>query len=558
MLRQLSIENVAVIEKADIEFGGGFNVLTGETGAGKSILIDSINAILGNRTSREIVRSGSEKSSIWAQFDNVEGRAAQLLEENGYGCDGTLLVYREITADGKSICRINNRPATAASVREVCSLLVNIHGQHDSQALLSPDQHIYILDSFAELDDERRGYQKVFSRLVEVKKEIDSLNESDKRKESELELLNYQVNEIEKAELREGEEEELNERRKLIKNSERIAQALSAACAALSGNDNGDDPGAVSRVYDASSELSAAAEYSTDIKNLSDRLTELYYGLEENASDIQSLLDGFDFDASEVEQIEERLDLLYHLKQKYGQSIEEILKFQSDAQQRIDSIETSAQRLEQLNNEFSGLLKEAQVKADELTKRRLEAFEVFSGRIRAELDFLNMPGISFTLNCEKGPLGRNGQESLEFYISTNPGEPPKPLARIASGGELSRIMLAIKNALADKDDMPTLIFDEIDTGISGSSAQKVAQKLKQAASTRQIICVTHSAPIAAYSDIHMLIEKNVRDGRTYTTVNRLDSEGETRQLARMISGDNVTEISLKNAQEMLALAKGNN
>ncbi len=555
MLRQLSIENVAVIEKADIEFDNGFNVLTGETGAGKSILIDSINAILGNRTSKEIVRSGAQKASIWAQFDDIPARTSASLAENGYDCDSQLIVYREIFAGGKSSCRINNKPATAALVRDICGDLVNIHGQHDSQALLNPERHIDIIDKFAELDSPLADYRADFARLGAVRREIERLSMDDSEKARRLDLLRYQADEIAKAKFVPGEEEELSARRLAAVNSEKIIAALRTATQSLNGdNDSG---GALALLWGAVTALEAAGDYALSIKTSAERLSEIYYNLADAASEVQAGAEDTEFDAGDAEKVEERLDVIYKLKNKYGDSIQAVLDYGADAERQIDSIEMSDETLEKLRGEYDAMLALCRKKAAEISEKRAAAFVVFEKRIKDEVAYLNMPGVVFTVNRSECELNRHGCDSVEFFISTNPGELPKPLAKIASGGELSRIMLAIKNALADKDDIPTLIFDEIDTGISGTSSQRIGRKLRQASQTRQIICVTHSAPIAAYSNAHLLIEKSVSDGRTYTTVHRLEGNEKTRELARIISGDNITEISLRNAAEMLALAQIN-
>lgn len=553
MLRQLSIENVAVIEKADIEFKKGFNVLTGETGAGKSILIDSINAILGNRTSKEIVRSGTEKAVIWAQFDDISASALSQLEEGGYPYDGSLLLYREVTADGKSICRVNNKPATAAIVREICVNLVNIHGQHDNQALLDPARHINILDNFGELNRRLSEYTEVYSRLIETKRELDSIVTDENEKQRKLELLLYQADEIEKAKLVPGEEEQLEELKKKIHNSSKLVEGLGTAVANLDGGEDTD--GAKAAIFEASRALDTISSLDSQIESAASRLNELYYSLNDISSDLNDYLSSLDFDPTAADETEERLDLIYQLKRKYGDGIDAILAYAESAREQISSIETSDVRRKELTVQYNLLLEKARAIADQLTAERKEAFERFRSQIRSELEFLNMPGVNLTLDCQSGQLTRLGQDTIQFFISTNPGEPPKPLSKVASGGELSRIMLAIKNALADKDDIDTLIFDEIDTGVSGSGAQKIAQKLKQASATRQIICVTHSAPIAAYADSHLYISKSVSFDRTFTTVTELAGDERVHELARIISGDNITEISLSNAKEMLFLAQ---
>lgn len=553
MLRELNIENVAVIEKAQVIFSEGLNVLTGETGAGKSILIDSINAILGNRTTREIVRSGASKAVIWAEFRDINPLFIGDITRLGYECDGTLILHREITADGKSVCRINGRPATAQNVRDVCGNLINIHGQHDNQDLLNPERHLGIIDDFASLGETADRMSKLYDELSAVKGEIDRLSADEAKRESTIDLLNYQIDEIEKSELYVGEDEELAARRALVRNSERLTQALGEACAVLSGDSETD--GALSMLYTAVSKLEGIAGLDESVDACASRLSEMYYGINDIASEIGGIAEGFGFDARDIDAVEERMDLIYKLKRKYGETVEDILKFCEDAKRELEGIEKSDERLSELNARYDRLRSEAIALAEDLSEKRRAAFPVFSGKITDELAYLNMQGVSFKIAHRRGALSRRGLDVVEFFISPNVGEEPKPLSKIASGGELSRIMLAIKNTMADKDRVDTLIFDEIDTGVSGEAAAKIGKKLKQSARSRQTICVTHSAQIAAFSDNHLFIEKKVRDARTYTEITTLDPEQRKHELARIISGDNVTETALKNAEEMLERAK---
>lgn len=553
MLRELNIENVAVIEKAAVEFGSGLNVLTGETGAGKSILIDSINAILGNRTTREIVRTGTDKAVIWATFSDISRHTIDALAEQGYESDGSLILQREITIDGKSSCRINGKPATAAGVRGVCASLINIHGQHDSQDLLNPDRHIFILDNFAEIGDLLAEYGMQYNRLGKLRSEIEKLSMDEAQKERRMDLLRYQIDEIEQAELSPGEDEALTALRNRIRNAEKIIESLKGAYGTLSGD--ADSDGALAQIFFASNLLEAIQGIDEEMDAAAARLTESYYALSDVASELRGFLERSDFDASDLEQTEERLDLIYKLKRKYGESIEDVLAFLQTSQSELDNIEMSDEMLLKYQAEYDAALRQATALAAELSEKRQAAFARFEDRIKNELSYLNMPNVAFVVDCKKVPLNRLGFDQVEFYISTNIGEPPKPMTKIASGGELSRIMLAIKNALAEKDDIDTLIFDEIDTGVSGSSAARIGQKLKQAARTRQTICVTHSAQIASYADVHMKIEKSVRDARTYTDIRPLDEQQRTCELARIISGDNITETALKNAAEMRSLAE---
>lgn len=553
MLCEIKIENVAVIEKAAAVFSDGLNVLSGETGAGKSILIDSINAILGNRTSREIVRSHTPKAMIWATFRGIGAKTRAQLADAGYEAENELLLYREITAEGKSTCRINGMPATASVVRDICSGLINIHGQHDNQSLMNPARHLGILDSFAQNETAHDAYYVVYKELCRVKKEIDALSMDETEKERRIETLRFQIEEIGAAELRPGEEDELLNRRTLIRNAQTVTERLNIAYAALSGAE--DAPGAGEMLGSAATALESISSLSEDFAPLAEQMSGLYYTARDAASDIADILARCEFDPQALDAVEERLDLIYRMKQKYGGDVQDILAYLDAATAELDGIETGAQRLDELYDRQAALYDKAKALADALTQTRLEAFERFNAQITDALRFLNMPGIRFTLSHKKGPLAGSGQDSVEFNISTNPGEEPKPLAKIASGGELSRIMLAVKSALADKDDIGTVIYDEIDTGVSGLAAGRIGEKLKQTAQGRQVICITHTAQIAAQADNHLLIRKNVSEDRTYTEIDALSGEGRVQELARMISGDKITELALANAREMLRMAK---
>ena len=553
MLCEIKIENVAVIEKAAAVFSDGLNVLSGETGAGKSILIDSINAILGNRTSREIVRSHTPKAMIWATFRGIGAKTRAQLADAGYEAENELLLYREITAEGKSTCRINGMPATASVVRDICSGLINIHGQHDNQSLMNPARHLGILDSFAQNETAHDAYYVVYKELCRVKKEIDALSMDETEKERRIETLRFQIEEIGAAELRPGEEDELLNRRTLIRNAQTVTEQLNIAYAALSGAE--DAPGAGEMLGSAATALESISSLSEDFAPLAEQMSGLYYTARDAASDIADILARCEFDPQALDAVEERLDLIYRMKQKYGGDVQDILAYLDAATAELDGIETGAQRLDELYDRQAALYDKAKALADALTQTRLEAFERFNAQITDALRFLNMPGIRFTLSHKKGPLAGSGQDSVEFNISTNPGEEPKPLAKIASGGELSRIMLAVKSALADKDDIGTVIYDEIDTGVSGLAAGRIGEKLKQTAQGRQVICITHTAQIAAQADNHLLIRKNVSEDRTYTEIDALSGEGRVQELARMISGDKITELALANAREMLRMAK---
>lgn len=549
MLSSLQIENVAVIQKAEVHFEPGLNVLTGETGAGKSILIDSINAILGNRTSKDLVRTGAAKAVIRAAFEQVPSAVLDKLEQSGYERSEALLLSREITAEGKSSCRINGMPATAAVLRELCGGLININGQHDSVGLLNPAHHLGILDDYAQNRTVFQDYYTLYRKLVQVKRELDALITDEAEKQRKIDLLQYQVQEIEDAGLTAGEEQTLENRRKVLSNASAIRDRLAQSYALLSGSD--DAAGAVDLLGEASNAVDAAAQLDPALTAAAGQLLDLYYNAKDVAADLIGRLDTYDTNDAELDEVEQRLDLLYRLKRKYGSTVEDVIAFGQKAREELDNIQHSQQRYDTLQAEKLRLYAKAREKAEVLTQTRLKAFEELNTRISGTLDFLNMPGVRMTLRHTRGPLASHGQDSVEFYISTNPGEAPKPLAKIASGGELSRITLAIKNAMADKDAVPTVIYDEIDSGVSGKAAGRIGEVLRQSAQGHQILCITHTAQIAALADCHLLIQKNVSNERTYTEIHPLDENGRVEALARLISGDHVTELSRANAREML-------
>ena len=551
MLSSLQIENVAVIQKAEVHFEPGLNVLTGETGAGKSILIDSINAILGNRTSKDLVRTGAAKAVIRAAFEQVPPAVLDKLEQSGYERSEALLLSREITAEGKSSCRINGMPATAAVLRELCGGLININGQHDSVGLLNPAHHLDILDDYAQNRTVFQEYYALYRELVRVKRELDALITDEAEKQRKIDLLQYQVQEIEDAGLTAGEEQTLENRRKVLSNASAIRDRLAQSYALLSGSD--DAAGAVDLLGEASNAVDAAAQLDPALTAAAGQLLDLYYNAKDVAADLIGRLDTYDTNDAELDEVEQRLDLLYRLKRKYGSTVEDVIAFGQKAREELDNIQHSQQRYDALQAEKLRLYAKAREKAEALTQTRLKAFEELNTRISGTLDFLNMPGVRMTLRHTRGPLASHGQDSIEFYISTNPGEAPKPLAKIASGGELSRITLAIKNAMADKDAVPTVIYDEIDSGVSGKAAGRIGEVLCQSAQGHQILCITHTAQIAALADCHLLIQKNVSNERTYTEIHPLDENGRVEALARLISGDHVTELSRANAREMLGL-----
>ena len=549
MLSSLQIENVAVIQKANVHFEKGLNVLTGETGAGKSILIDSINAILGNRTSKDLVRTGAAKAVIRAAFEDVPPAVLDSLEKAGYERSEALLLSREITAEGKSTCRINGMPATAAVLRELCGGLININGQHDSVGLLNPARHEGILDAYAQNSAEYQAYYAIYRELVGVKKTLDAMITDESEKQRRIDLLSHQVQEIDDAGLTAGEEQTLESRRKVLTNASTIRDRIAQCYALLSGDDEA--PGAVDLLGEASNAVDAAAQLDGELSAGAGQLLDLYYTAKDVAADLIGRLDAYDTNDAELDEIEQRIDLIYKLRRKYGDTVEDILAFGERARKELEMIQSSQERVEHLQKEQRRLYTLAREKAEALTQTRLKAFDELNKRISGTLDFLNMPGVRMTLRHSRGPLASHGQDSIEFYISTNPGEAPKPLAKIASGGELSRITLAIKNAMAEKDAVPTVIYDEIDSGVSGKAASRIGEVLRQSAEGHQILCITHTAQIAALADCHLLIQKNITNERTYTEIHPLDENGRVEALARLISGDHVTELSLANAREML-------
>lgn len=505
MLSSLQIENVAVIQKANVHFEKGLNVLTGETGAGKSILIDSINAILGNRTSKDLVRTGAAKAVIRAAFEDVPPAVLDSLEKAGYERSEALLLSREITAEGKSTCRINGMPATAAVLRELCGGLININGQHDSVGLLNPARHEGILDAYAQNSAEYQAYYAIYRELVGVKKTLDAMITDESEKQRRIDLLSYQVQEIDDAGLTAGEEQTLESRRKVLANASTIRDRIAQCYALLSGGDEA--PGAVDLLGEASNAVDAAAQLDGELSAGAGQLLDLYYTAKDVAADLIGRLDAYDTNDAELDEIEQRIDLIYKLRRKYGDTVEDILAFGERARKELEMIQSSQERVEHLQKEQRRLYTLAREKAEALTQTRLKAFDELNKRISGTLDFLNMPGVRMTLRHSRGPLASHGQDSIEFYISTNPGEAPKPLAKIASGGELSRITLAIKNAMADKDAVPTVIYDEIDSGVSGKAASRIGEVLRQSAEGHQILCITHTAQIAALADCHLLIQK---------------------------------------------------
>lgn len=554
MLTQLFIENIAVIEKAAIQFGGGLNVFTGETGAGKSILIDSINAVLGARTSRDLVRTGAGRAVVSALFTEIGHAAAQALARLGFETEeGSVLLQREISAEGKSACRIDGRPATAAILREAGAALINIHGQHDNQALLQPERHIDFVDAYGGLEALRADYGQCFRDYLALQKQLQSLQMDEGDKARRIDLLRFQIEDIESAALTPDEEEELLARRRKIQNAEKITESLAAAHAALDGD--GESEGGVSALSVAADCMQIAAAYIEELAEPAGRVQEMVYELQECAADLADYLEESEYDPAELDRIESRLDVIFRLKKKYGGSTEKILAYLESAREELMGIETADEQVEKLTEQLHEVKRTLTGKANTLSEARRRAYTALLDGIAEELRFLDMPHVRMSARHEQVAFGASGADEIEFLIVTNPGETPKPLAKVASGGELSRVMLAIKSVSAHRDSVDTMIFDEIDTGVSGRAAQKIGRKLLQIAQDRQVICVTHQPQIAARADVHMLISKQVEGGRTYTRVEALDGEGRGRELARIIGGDDVTETLLQNAAEMLDAAQ---
>lgn len=552
MLSRLHIENIAVIENADLELDNGFNVLTGETGAGKSILIDSINLALGERVSKDIVRTGASSAHVSAFFNDISGEAKNELKELGYDCEDELLIQRDISADGRGSCRISGRPATVSIVRSIGRMLVNIHGQHDNQALLSPEKHITYLDKFAKAEEIIERYSKTYNTVKNIQHELNKLQIDDSLKERKIDLLKYQINEIESAELKPDEEDDLKARKLRIANAEKITSAVENAYSALNGTEESE--GAQEQLSDADESLGAVVDVYPEISDLASRIKGLAYELEDCTSELRGYLSDEDYDPEELDRIEERLDTIFRLKKKYGGSVEAVIDFLENAKAELETIETSDERIQKLNESLIKANADLKKAASELTAKRKSEVDILCKRIKTELTFLDMPQVEFCVRFDSlSAPSPNGCDDVEFLISANPGSPARPLAKIASGGEISRVMLAIKSVLSDCDDIDTLIFDEIDTGVSGRAALKIGNKLKQVASGRQVICITHLAQIASQADRHILIEKQIKDNNTFTHLKNLDYEGRTRELARII-GTEVTETTLGAAAEMLDLS----
>lgn len=547
MLKTLEIENIAVIEKASVDFSAGLNVLTGETGAGKSIVVDSINAILGERTTRELVRHGADYAAVSALFENVNKSVLEALKKMGFEADedGSILLYRKISSQGKSSCRINGMPCTVSILKNIGSLLVNIHGQHDSQSLLNPDLHYRFIDLLADDESVFSDYRTAFKEFISVRRKLKSLNEDEETKERRLELLNYQINELESADIQPGERDKLTSRRNEIADLETIRSALMDAVYILGGDD---EFGGITGYLN---DITAKLQQSESLNEPAENAAGILDNAEALKQDLENRLESLDIEPQELENIEARLDLFYKLSLKYGSTEEEMLSALEDMKKQRDEILFADKELERLSEEYDVLLEKAVNAAERLSEYRKKTAAKFEKEVCQSLSFLDMPSIKFIVDFKKGKLSSTGFDDISFYISTNPGEPPKPLSKIASGGELSRIMLAIKNIIAGHDTVGTLIFDEIDTGVSGRASRKIGLKLKSVSKDTQVICVTHSAQIASAADTHFLIIKHVSDGRTFTDVKPLDFEGRKHELARIMGGLEISEAMLSSAEELL-------
>lgn len=551
MLTTLYIENIAVIEKTSIDFSQGLNVLTGETGAGKSIIIDSINAIMGQRTSKELVRTGAKTALVTAQFDDVNDTVKAKLAELGYNNedDDTLILQRTISATGKSSCKINARPASVTVLKEVAKNLINIHGQHESYELFSPDTHIDYIDSFGELKNELEDYREKYKKYKALKKQLNEANSDESARLHEIDLLTYQTTELFNADVQPDEIEQLENERIILMNSEKIFTLLNDSRELLDGDER--TAGGIEAVESAMNYIQRAASINADYESISESITDVYYNLRDCIESISDAADSVESDPQRLEEIDERLDLLNRLTRKYSCECNELPALAEKMQTRLEELLSYDKNRDQLEADYKESEYNARVSAQKLSSIRKKTAKVFSERVREEMSFLNMPNVQIVTQFENTDFYEKGTDKVEFLISANPGEPPRPVAKIASGGELSRMMLAIKTVLASTEDIDTLIFDEVDTGISGSAAQKVGLKLKEVSKSSQVLCVTHQAQLAALADAHYLISKQVEDGRTFTQVKLLDFDGRKHELARIIGGVNITDAALAHAESML-------
>ena len=554
MLSNLKISNIAIIKEAVVDFDNGLNVLTGETGAGKSIIIDSINAILGERTSRELIRTGSNIAEVTAFFEDINKSAVDVLDELGISCeDNSLLISRKISIDGKNTCKVNGVTINVSMLKKIGQALVNVHGQLDNHNLLNEELHYTYIDSYAENDYLKDRYLTAFNNYCVTKRLYNSLITDESEKNRKIDLLNYQINEITEADIRIGEWEELENRKKILQNAEQLLNLVNTTVEILDGDDN--FGGVNDMLNTASSSLVKASSFDDSLNSLSDSLTEMSYNIADVTSELKDFIYNFDVDPAELDIIEDRLNVLFKLSKKYGSTEEEILEFLDNAQKELDNITFSDKRKEELEIELKDSLEYLIKVADELSENRKKYSELFVREITDELSFLDMNSIIFKVVQNKKDFDETGSDEIHFLISANAGEEPKPLSKIASGGELSRIMLAIKNVLSSKDNIQTLIFDEVDTGVSGRAAQKIGIKLKEVSKNRQVLCVTHLAQIACFADNHFLISKSESDNKTFTKVETLDNDGRIHELARIIGGIEQSKLSLDTAAEMIENAR---
>ncbi|MBP1545120.1 MAG: DNA repair protein RecN [Oscillospiraceae bacterium] len=552
MLSELYIKNLAIIEEAAIPFSDNFNVFTGETGAGKSILINGINAVLGQRITKDIVRAGCDKAVITALFTELSDNVCARLDELGIAHeDRQLTLTREVSSDGGSIARVNSRASTVSVLREIGECLVNIHGQHDNQILMDPEKHLSILDSYGDLEAQAEDYRSSFRQLQEVSRKLKKLTLERREQQEREQLLREKITEIGSLDISENEDEAIEAEYKIAQSSEEICSSLNEAYSFIKGIDDSDVPGAIELISNACDDISSFSDTVSSMKSLSERLENVRVELDDIASEISSEIDKIDIDAERYAYLSERLNDLNRIKKKYGPELSDVLDCYNKASEEISRFESSSDEIEEVIKTREQLLSCVSDKAKQLSAARAEAAERFSAQVEEELSFLDMPNVKIKASMEKGKLTAAGMDSVEFLISTNAGEGMKPMSKIASGGELSRIMLALKNVIAEKDNIHTLILDEIDTGVSGRAAQKIGIKLKSVSAHQQVLCVTHLSQMAVMADNHLLIEKQTRDGRTYTSVHKLDFEERKREIARIMVGENITDTALKNAEELL-------
>lgn len=549
MLNSLFIENIAVIEKTEIELFSGLNILTGETGAGKSIVIDAINAILGKRTSRELIRNGAETATVYASFSDVNDIVKNKLDENGYSLeDDELIISRTMSLSGKNNCRINGRPANVSFLKELGLNLINIHGQHESYELFSPETHIKYIDNLADDSDLINDYKVKFKEYKKLKKQLNDFLKSETNREQRVDVLSFQVEELENADIKIGEIEQLNEERRILMNVEKVTSELRKAKNIMDGNNSS---GVIDKLDDVVTSMQKASDLNPSVSELFNRINDLYYELQDCSNEISDSIDEIEENPYRLEEIEQRLDLLNKLSRKYGGDEEEILKFLENAKSELDKLLKFDENANELKTLCEKSEAEAKALADKLSAVRKDTAEDFEKKVKKEMSFLDMPNVEIVVSIETRELYENGQDDVEILISANPGEVPKPVSKIASGGELSRMMLAIKTVLASTDLIDTLIFDEVDTGVSGSAAQKVGLKLKEVSESRQVICVTHQAQIAALADSHFLISKSVKDNRTYTDIKLLDYDGRLNELARILGGVEISDTALAHAEKLM-------